>query len=142
MDVLEFAFYCVIAYVVYRILDRLIRIPKVGRYNERYILVTGCDTGFGHEIAKRLDKLGCHVFAACLTEKGETELRKNASNRLVTVSMNVADGASVRRAYIQVEKAIPKGKGKSYKHKTSNEKIEIIVFMSKFVKLKRNRVKT
>ena len=102
------------AFIIYWGLEKFIRARRVGRYNERFILVTGCDTGFGHEIAKRLDKLGCHVFAACLTEKGETELRKNASNRLMTVSMNVADGASVRRAYTQVEKAIPKGKGKSY----------------------------
>ena len=114
MDVLEFAFYCVIAYVIYRILDRLIRIPKVGRYNERYILVTGCDTGFGHEIAKRLDKLGCHVFAACLTEKGETELRKTTSNRLKAVSMDVTDTESVRRALTEVENFLPTGKGELF----------------------------
>ena len=112
MDVWEFFVYCLLAYVVYRVLDRLVRIPRVGRFDDRYILVTGCDTGFGYEIAKRLDALGCHVFAACLTEKGETQLRKTASSRLKTVSMNVADGTSVRRAYSEVEKAIPKGKGK------------------------------
>ena len=112
MEVLQCFQYIFLAYLGYRILDRLVRIPRVGRYDDRYILVTGCDTGFGFEIAKRLDALGCHVFAACLTEKGETQLRKTASSRLKTVSMNVADGASVRRAYSEVEKAIPKGKGK------------------------------
>lgn len=30
------------------------------------VLVTGCDTGFGHALAKHLHKLGFTVFAGCL----------------------------------------------------------------------------
>ena len=56
-------------FIIYRILDKLVRIPRIGNYGGRYILVTGCDSGFGHEITKVLDKRGCHVFAGCLTEK-------------------------------------------------------------------------
>ena len=68
MDPCCAALYLVGAFIVYKILDRFVRMPKIGQLNEKYILVTGCDTGFGHEISKRLDEMGCHVFAACLTE--------------------------------------------------------------------------
>lgn len=30
------------------------------------MFVTGCDTGFGHALAKHLHKLGFTVFAGCL----------------------------------------------------------------------------
>ena len=35
------------------------------------ILVTGCDSGIGHELAKHLDSLGFYVFAACLDTSSE-----------------------------------------------------------------------
>ncbi|XP_022100733.1 D-beta-hydroxybutyrate dehydrogenase, mitochondrial-like [Acanthaster planci] len=35
------------------------------------VLVTGCDTGFGHSLAGRLHSLGFMVFAGCLDSRGE-----------------------------------------------------------------------
>jgi hypothetical protein len=35
------------------------------------VLITGCDTGFGNELMKRLDKEGFVVFACCLTQQGD-----------------------------------------------------------------------
>ncbi len=35
------------------------------------VLVTGCDSGIGHELARHLDSLGVHVFAGCLDTGGE-----------------------------------------------------------------------
>ena len=32
----------------------------------RGVFITGCDTGFGHDLAIKLDKLGFTVFAGCL----------------------------------------------------------------------------
>lgn len=34
------------------------------------ILITGCDTGFGHAAARRLAAAGWAVYAGCLTEAG------------------------------------------------------------------------
>src|SRR5688572_25449596 len=92
------AVYFFATFILYKILDRLIRIPRVGNYKNRYILVTGCDTGFGNLIAKRLDQLGCQVFAGCLTEKGETELKKACSDRLHAISLDVTRKESVGKA--------------------------------------------
>ena len=111
MELLTAFLYFLIGFIIYKCLDFIIRIPKLGGLDKRYILVTGCDTGFGHEIAKRLDGMGCHVFAACLTEKGESELQKSCSKRLKTLHMNVAKTDSIQKAYEVVEKELPMGNG-------------------------------
>ena len=84
---------------------------STGNYPGRYILVTGCDTGFGEKLARRLDSLGCHVFAGCLTEAGEVALRKVSSPRLVPVPLDVARPESVRAALELVKAKLPPGKG-------------------------------
>lgn len=101
-----------VLFIVYKIVDYLLRIPYIGDYEMRYILVTGCDTGFGNELAKRLDRLGCHVFAGCLTEKGETELKKMTSDKLLPISLDVAKPESVRKAFDVVKSKLPQGKGR------------------------------
>ena len=53
-----FVSYALVAFVLYKLVDYLIRWPKVGDYQNKYVLVTGADTGFGNEISKRLDKMG------------------------------------------------------------------------------------
>ena len=103
--------YGVVCLILYKIVDYLIRIPRVGNYKDRYIFVTGCDTGFGNLIAKRLDQLGCHVFAGCLTEKGETELKKICSERLHAISLDVTRNESVRKALEYVKAKLPSGRG-------------------------------
>ena len=47
------------------------------------ILVTGCDSGIGHELARHLDSIGFTVFAACLDtgSEGAQRLRIEASSR-------------------------------------------------------------
>lgn len=37
----------------------------------RAVLITGCDSGFGHLLALRLHRLGFTVFAGCLCPSGE-----------------------------------------------------------------------
>lgn len=106
-----FFFYIVLLFVVYKVIDRLIRLPRIGRYEDRYILVTGCDTGFGNLLAKRLDELGCHVFAGCFTEKGEVDLKKTSSERLHAFPLDVTKPESVQNAFDFVKSKLPPEKG-------------------------------
>lgn len=71
---------------------------RVDNMEQKYVYITGCDSGFGNRLAKLLDQLGFHVIAGCYTEKGEDELKKSASDRLVTVHLDVSDSASVSKA--------------------------------------------
>ena len=43
------------------------------------ILVTGCDTGFGNVVAKKLNNLGYCVFATCYTAKSVSEFNNDTS---------------------------------------------------------------
>ncbi|XP_018425097.1 PREDICTED: retinol dehydrogenase 16-like [Nanorana parkeri] len=61
----------------------------------KYVLITGCDSGFGNLAAKQLDRRGLNVLAACFTTKGAEDLKKETSRRLQTVILDVTDSQSV-----------------------------------------------
>uniref|UniRef100_A0A3Q2XSQ6 Dehydrogenase/reductase (SDR family) member 9 n=1 Tax=Hippocampus comes TaxID=109280 RepID=A0A3Q2XSQ6_HIPCM len=65
---------------------------------DKHVYITGCDTGFGHLLAKHLDKRGFRVIAGCYTDKGEDELKKASSDRMTTLHLDVTDSASVAQA--------------------------------------------
>jgi len=66
----------------------------------RAVLLTGCDTGIGHEVARHLDLLGFHVFAGCLdtSSEGAQRLRVEASSKLKLVNMDVRREDHIKRA--------------------------------------------
>ncbi|XP_008070760.1 17-beta-hydroxysteroid dehydrogenase type 6-like [Carlito syrichta] len=61
----------------------------VSHLQEKYVFITGCDSGFGNLLARQLDARGLRVLAACLTEKGAEQLRNRTSDRLKTVILDV-----------------------------------------------------
>ena len=71
------------------------------------MLITGCDGGFGHELAKMLDALGLRVFAACLTSEGEAKLSKECSRELRTLKLDVTKEGDVQRALEVVKSGLP-----------------------------------
>ncbi|XP_014667755.1 PREDICTED: estradiol 17-beta-dehydrogenase 2-like [Priapulus caudatus] len=72
------------------------------------VFITGCDTGFGHELAIKLDKLGFHVFAGCLLpeKEGATSLRQTCSNKLQVVHVDVTSEQLVNEALTAVQQAL------------------------------------
>ncbi|XP_040196895.1 retinol dehydrogenase 16-like [Rana temporaria] len=73
---------------------------------DKYVFITGCDTGFGYLLAKQLDKHGMRVLAACLTETGSEKLKKETSSRLQTTILDVANTQSVNSAALWVEENV------------------------------------
>ncbi|XP_072828673.1 retinol dehydrogenase 16 isoform X4 [Vicugna pacos] len=65
---------------------------------DKYVFITGCDSGFGNLLARQLDLRGLRVLAACLTEKGAQQLRKQTSDRLETVILDVTKTESIAAA--------------------------------------------
>ncbi|CAJ0922094.1 unnamed protein product [Ranitomeya imitator] len=63
--------------------------------SDKYVFITGCDTGFGNLLAKQLDKRGMKVLASCLTEKGAEKLKKETSSRLQTTILDISDSKNV-----------------------------------------------
>ena len=112
MDVLVACCYLLVLYIVYRLADYLLYLPRISKRPESlHILVTGCDTGFGNAAAKRLDEMGCHVIAGCLTEAGEPDLRKSCSEKLKTIEMDVSKRESVQKAFEFVTNSLPSESG-------------------------------
>ncbi|XP_068123606.1 retinol dehydrogenase 7-like [Hyperolius riggenbachi] len=65
---------------------------------DKYVFITGCDTGLGNLLAKQLDRRGMKVLAACLTQIGAENLKKETSSRLQTRILDVTDTTSVSSA--------------------------------------------
>ena len=85
---------------------------RVPNLSSRFVLITGCDTGFGRRLAERLDYIGMRVIATCLDHKMMTELDANTSDRVTTLLLDVTDEASVGKAYRTVKQLLPNGSGK------------------------------
>ncbi|XP_037031979.1 D-beta-hydroxybutyrate dehydrogenase, mitochondrial-like [Bradysia coprophila] len=74
------------------------------------VLITGCDSGFGHMTSIELNRLGFFVFAGCLDAngKGAKELLALAPypNRIVIIQMNVTSPDEISSAYERVEQVL------------------------------------
>ncbi|RUS85641.1 hypothetical protein EGW08_006587 [Elysia chlorotica] len=64
------------------------------------VFITGCDSGFGNELAQQLDSLGYTVFAGCLApdREGARALKSSCSDRLKIVPIDVTDDFQVSQA--------------------------------------------
>ena len=67
----------------------------VSHLRDKFVFITGCDSGFGNQLARQLDLRGLRVLAACLTEQGAEQLRKQTSDRLQTVILDITKTESV-----------------------------------------------
>ncbi|XP_003926501.1 retinol dehydrogenase 16 isoform X1 [Saimiri boliviensis] len=78
----------------------------VSHLRDKCVFITGCDSGFGNLLARQLDERGLRVLAACLTEKGAEQLRRQTSDRLETVILDVSKTESVAAAAQWVEERV------------------------------------
>ena len=85
---------------------------KVQNLHSKYVFITGCDSGFGRETAIRLDNMGVHVLAACLTKQGAQDLKSMTSGKLKTFQMDVTDSQQIKDVFKQVKSLLPSGQGK------------------------------
>lgn len=68
--------------------------------SKKAVFITGCDSGFGNSLARRLDQKGFVVFAGCLLpdREGARQLKEECSERLHVVQTDVTDEWLVRGA--------------------------------------------
>lgn len=78
----------------------------------KYVLITGCDSGFGRETAIRLGKMGVHVLATCLTKEGEQSLKSGTSDRLKTFLMDVTSSQQIDDVFEKVKEVLDGKSGK------------------------------
>nr|XP_020671114.1 17-beta-hydroxysteroid dehydrogenase type 6-like isoform X1 [Pogona vitticeps]XP_020671115.1 17-beta-hydroxysteroid dehydrogenase type 6-like isoform X1 [Pogona vitticeps]XP_020671116.1 17-beta-hydroxysteroid dehydrogenase type 6-like isoform X1 [Pogona vitticeps]XP_020671117.1 17-beta-hydroxysteroid dehydrogenase type 6-like isoform X1 [Pogona vitticeps] len=73
---------------------------------EKYVFITGCDSGFGNQLARQLDTRGIRVLSACLTQKGADDLKKATSGRLKTTILDVTSMESIAAATEWVKESV------------------------------------
>uniref|UniRef100_A0A8C2XRN9 Estradiol 17-beta-dehydrogenase 2 n=1 Tax=Capra hircus TaxID=9925 RepID=A0A8C2XRN9_CAPHI len=76
--------------------------------DQKAVLITGCDSGFGHGLAKYLDELGFTVFAGVLDEQGSgaEELRRTCSKHLSVLQLNITNTQEIQEAYSKVKEMV------------------------------------
>jgi NAD(P)-dependent dehydrogenase (short-subunit alcohol dehydrogenase family) len=67
-----------------------------------YVVVTGASSGIGRACALRLDALGFRVFAGTRGAEAGDALRREASDRLIPISLDVTDAESIRAAAAEI----------------------------------------
>lgn len=65
----ELVFGVIGAAVVYHFVRCLLETLSIRDLSTKPVLVTGCDSGFGNELAVRCAREGVPVFASCLTQQ-------------------------------------------------------------------------
>lgn len=70
----------------------------VSHLQDKYVFITGCDSGFGNQLARQLDLRGLRVLAACLTENGAKHLKAKTSDRLETIILDVTKTENIAAA--------------------------------------------
>mmetsp|Transcript_9067 Transcript_9067/g.12150 ORF Transcript_9067/g.12150 Transcript_9067/m.12150 type:complete len:377 (+) Transcript_9067:191-1321(+) len=101
-------------FAIFSLVSTIVSSIKIGEFEKRAVLITGCDSGFGRGISVRLYNKGFIVFAACLTAKGVEELsaqcpdkkRMNAFMMNVTEDQSVEDGLKFVRERVDKERGL------------------------------------
>ncbi|KAM4533655.1 D-beta-hydroxybutyrate dehydrogenase, mitochondrial [Odontesthes bonariensis] len=93
----------VVLYVVFVLYAAAPRIPRgLVEVKGKAVLITGCDCGFGHALAKHMHKLGFTVFAGCLLKDkggdGAKELEELNSDRMRVIQLDVCSDEEVNKA--------------------------------------------
>ncbi|XP_031205641.1 short-chain dehydrogenase/reductase family 9C member 7 [Mastomys coucha] len=70
----------------------------VKNLSEKYVFITGCDSGFGNLLAKQLVDRGMKVLAACLTEEGAQKLLQDTSHQLQVILLDVTKSEDIKAA--------------------------------------------
>lgn len=74
---------------------------------KRLVLVTGCDSGFGNLVARKLERYGFEVFAGCLfpDQEGAQKLQRETSKKLRVVKLDVTKKEDVANVIAQVKES-------------------------------------
>lgn len=108
-----FTFFASVAalYAICKLIENYLRSLYIDSSRRRWVLVTGCDTGFGHRLTLDLDKRGARVFAGCLTAEGEKRLKEKCSEHVVTFRLDVTREDSIQNAVNLVSSTLAENEG-------------------------------
>lgn len=114
MEVFTFFASVAVLFAICKLIENYLRSLYIDSSRSRWVLVTGCDTGFGHRLTLDLDKRGARVFAGCLTAEGEKRLKEKCSENIVTFRLDVTREDSIQNAVNLVSSTLAEKEGKFF----------------------------
>ena len=91
-----------VLYVAYRIYQRDNPPPDVNPRG-KYVLITGCDTGFGHQLAIELDEQGFNVLAGVYNKDNQSSLQNKLSSKATVFPLDITKSDEVDAAFKLVQ---------------------------------------
>ena len=85
-------------FVIHRLYQHFNPSPDLAPHG-KYVLISGCDTGFGHRLAIELDQQGFHVFAGVYNEQNQQSLQSQLSSRATVLRLDITQQAQIDEAY-------------------------------------------
>tara|TARA_Y100000768_G_scaffold124632_1_gene92354 strand:- start:54 stop:1868 length:1815 start_codon:yes stop_codon:yes gene_type:complete len=110
---ISYAFVSLVFYLFYCTFIKYIRIFPLVNNDEisKVVLITGCDTGFGHKLAYTASSAGFEVIALCKTEEGRSKFIKNKTeNPSHTVVADLMNEKDLERV-VKLTKYVIKNRG-------------------------------
>ena len=87
-----------IYYVSYEFYQRYFPLPTIEPYG-KYVLISGCDSGFGHRLAIELDQQGFNVLAGVYLQENITSLKSKLSSKATVFRLDIAKQEEIDTAY-------------------------------------------
>ncbi len=116
MDVYSVLLCCILLLAVYKVLDFVIRIPviSVPPGTRKYVVITGCDTGFGAIFARQMSCKSpqYYVLASCFHKKAAEDLNNAGYPNLKAFQMDVTSSSSINTGLEFVQNVIGNGGGR------------------------------
>lgn len=89
-----------------KMLTQLFIRKKLEKLQGKYVLVTGCGSGFGFAIARRLEDSGFRVLATCRTQDSVNRLRQKLKDGTLVKRLDVTDSRQIHKIYEEIRKTI------------------------------------
>jgi len=84
--------------LIYRLYRYLFPAPNISAEG-KYVLITGCDSGFGHALAIELDKQGFNIFAGVFNVDSQSNLQRILSSRATVFQLDITKDEDLENAF-------------------------------------------
>ena len=90
--------FAILAFVAYRLYQHFFPPPNISSRG-KYVLISGCDSGFGHGLAIELDRQGFNVLAGVFLADTIPTLTSELSGQATVFQLDITDQSSIDAAY-------------------------------------------
>ncbi|CAF2946606.1 unnamed protein product [Rotaria sp. Silwood2] len=97
--------FIIVLYIFYRLYKHLFPAPNINP-NVKYVLISGCDSGFGHGLAIELDKQGFNVFAGVYIPDSIISLKEKLSSRATLFRLDITKQEDIDAAFDLLWKSV------------------------------------